>query len=128
MTGIRTDEEHSYTFTTDIFGLDAKGRPIKVQGKDHYKKLMTLGGHVPYEKALEIAQANKPSRTEYKPSPLLTSFLKHLSCKPRNKKGEITLAGREIATMKEIGVNFDDVMPEHLKKNVPIEGGLCEDN
>lgn len=128
MTGIKTDEEHNYTFTTEVFGLDSKGQPIKVKGKAHYKKLMAMGGHVPYEEALKIAQANKPQRKEYKPSPLLQSFLRHLSCKTRNNKGEIMLAGREIAVMKKIGVNFDDVLPEYIKKNNPVEGGFCDGN
>lgn len=106
MANIHNIEEHSYNFWTDVFGLDSKGRPIKVQGKEHYKKLMRMGGYVPYEEACDIAAENQPKRKKYKASDKLISFLKHMYHKPKTKNGEIQLSGKEIEAMKDLGVDF----------------------
>lgn len=116
--------EHEYTFTTDVFGTDRYGRPIKVQGKEHYKRLMAKGGFVPIEEAQAIAAESKKRNQSpgYKPSPELLSFLRQMK-QSADSKGNVRLSGRAIKKMKEFGVSFDSCLPDHLKDN-PLEGGI----
>lgn len=119
MTNLSLKEDHKYSFKTDIFG-----KPIKVEGKKHYEKLMAQGGYVPFEVAQEIAKEAQKDRKEYKASPLLINFLRHLYSK-KTKDGKISLGGKEIEVMKRLGVRFDDYLPDYLKKNKDLEGGFC---
>ena len=93
-------EDHEFKHFNEALG-------VQVDSKEHYKKLMLKGGFIPYEEAIKMTILDKKGRTEYKPSPLLKSFLKHLYSKPKTKNGEIKLSDKEIDTMKELGVRFD---------------------
>ena len=117
-------EDHEYTFWTDVFGTDHKGRPIKVQGKEHYKLLMARGGLVPFEEAQQMASnANTKSKSEgYKPTPELEAFMREVK-QCADKKGNVKLSGRMVEKMKSFGVSFDSCLPDYLK-NAPIEGGV----
>ena len=111
-------EDHEFKHHNDALGVD-------IESKEHYKEVMLRGGFIPYEKAIKMALTNKTKHKVYEPSPLLKNFLRHLYSKPRTKNGEIKLSGREIETMKEIGVNFDQFMPEGLRKSRSMAGGFC---
>jgi len=117
-------EEHEYTFTTDVFGTDHQGRPIKVRGKEHYKLLMARGGMVPFEEAQKMAESanTKNKREGYKPTPELEAFMREVK-QCSDKDGNIQLSGRMVDKMKDFGVSFDSCLPEYLK-NTPIEGGV----
>jgi hypothetical protein len=97
-------EDHEFKHFNDALG-------VQVDSKEHYKGLLLKGGFIPYEEAIKIALTTKKSRKEYRASPLLKSFLRHLYSKPKTKNGEIKLSGRELETMRELGVNFDATQP-----------------
>lgn len=118
-------EDHEYTFWTDIFGTDHKGRPIKVRGKEHYKLLMARGGMVPFEEAQKLAEEakNKNKSEGYKPTPELEEFLRHVK-QCADKDGNVKLSGRMVEKMKSFGVGFDSCLPDYLKDS-PVEGGVA---
>lgn len=117
-------EEHEYTFWTDIFGTDAKGQPIKVEGKDHYKRLMAASGSVPLEEAQAIAyEANKGYQNQdYKTSPELEELLREVRS-TADKNGNVRLGGRVLDRMEELGISTGREVPEYLKE-AALEGGI----
>ena len=122
MPNLILDEEHKYNFETDVFG-----NFVKVRGREHYKKLMAQGGYVPFEKAQEIAhEARKKTAPKlHTHDPELVSFLRHLKM-TSTKDGKVMLGGKAIQKMKEFGVNFDALLPSHLKEH-PLKGGIDSD-
>ncbi len=121
MVNIRLDEEHKYNFTTDVFGPQ-----MKVEGREHYKKLMARGGFVPFEQAQKIAyESKKNDRKEYKASPELNVFLSSIK-QTADKEGNVRLGGRAIQRMKDFGVSFNQYLPNYLKDK-PDKGGICDD-
>lgn len=124
MPNLKLDEEHKYRFATDVFGTDKFGRPIKIEGKEHYKFLMAQGDYVPFERAQELAEEyhRKRGGDGYKPSDELVLFLRHIKA-TADSRGNVQLGSRALAKMKEFGVSFDSVLPPHLKDK-PLEGGM----
>ena len=116
-------EEHEYTFWTDVFGTDKNGRPIKVQGKEHYKRLMAQSGSVPLEQAQALAyEANKNQRGDYKPSPELEQLLREVRA-TADKNGNVRLGSRVLDRMEELGINTGREVPEYLKE-AAFKGGI----
>lgn len=125
MVNILGREDHEYTFWTDIFGTDHRGRPIKVQGKEHYKRLMAQSGSVPLEEAQKIAyEANNKNKGEgYKPDPELEKFLREVRA-TADKDGNIRLGSKALERMEELGIPTNRQVPDFLK-NAPLRGGLA---
>lgn len=116
-------EEHEYTFWTDVFGLDHRGQPIKVEGKEHYKRLMASSGNVPFEEAQKIAYSSRNTNDEdgYKTDPELEQLLREVRA-TSDKDGNVRLGSKVLDQMEKMGIGLGREVPEYLR-NGPVKGG-----
>lgn len=92
-----------------------------VEGKEHFKFLMSKGGYVPFEKAARaVESAQHKNRRSYTLSPEATAFISNIRMMA-DSKGNIKLGDLAIKKMEELGVDFRRVDMENFD---PTKGGF----
>lgn len=90
-------EDHQYRHYNSALGCF-------VEGKEHFRKLMSQGKFIPYEKACRIAEEHDcHKRKDYKISENALSIIQSVKL-TKDKNGNIKLGGRAIKALEEMGV------------------------